>query len=412
MGVGVRGRRVAALGVLVVAAVWLVSPPDDVRPPLPPFGTAAPPPPPSSGVEPGDTDRPPPRRVPAPEAARPARSVREAFGAFVGGGDLSAVGRYEAALGLPPGETLGSVLRYAAGSQRGGWEEWRASIEETLALFSAPGQPRRLVLSLPLLVPEPLPPGSPGLAAAGLTSDTGTLAAGAAGAYDDQWRWLGEQLVAAYGRRLPRAVLLRPGWEANGTWYRWGYGTGGGYDQALAADFSRYWRRAHDLVMGPVRAAGTSVGWVLNASGGAYRTGGLEAAWPGDDYVDVVSLDIYQNHDFRDTDDFGAATAALTWLEAVGASRGKLIAVDETSVSWRRRGGRQVGGGDNALWFSSLRRWADRVVAERRLHHLMVFESDPGPNDLFAVVFPGRPDIYAFPRARADLIASFGGGRS
>jgi hypothetical protein len=163
--------------------------------------------------------------------------------------------------------------------------------------------------------------------------------------------------------------------------------------------------------MGPVRAAGTSVGWAVNASAGAYRTGGFEAAWPGDDYVDVVSMDLYQNHDFRDTDDFGAAAAALGWLEAVGASRGKLVALDETSVSWRRRGGRQVGGGDNALWFSSLRRWADRMVAERRLHHLIVFESDPGPNDLFAAVFPGHPDVYAFPRARADLIANFGGPR-
>jgi hypothetical protein len=411
LGVGVRGRRAAASVVLVVASAWLVTPPDDVGRPLTPFGTAAPERGPSFGGDPGATVRPPPGPVAVPEPARPARSVGEAFGAFVGNSDLSPVGRYEAALGLPPGETLGSVLRYAAGSSRGGWDEWRASIEEALALFSPPGQPRRLVLSLPLLVPEPLPPGSPGPAAVGLRSDPGTLAAGAAGAYDDQWRWLGEQLVAAYGRRLPREVLLRPGWEANGGWYRWGYGTGNGYDQARAGDFSRYWRRVHEAVMGPVRAAGTTVGWVLNASGGAYRTGGYEAAWPGDDYVDVVSMDLYQNHDFRDTADFGAAAAALGWLEAVGASRDKLIALDETSVSWRRRGGRQVGGGDNALWFSSLRRWADRLVAERRLHHLMVFESDPGPDDLFAAVFPGHPDVYAFPRARADLIASFGGPR-
>jgi hypothetical protein len=396
---------------LVVASAWLVSPPDDVRPSLPAFGTAAPQRGPSYGGEPGDPHRPAPGPVHAPEPARPARSVAEAFGAFVGDGDLSPVGRYETALGLPPGETLGSVLRYAAGSRRGGWDEWRASIQETLALFSPPDQPRRLVLSLPVLVPERLPPGSPALVAAGLSSDPGTLAAGAAGAYDDQWRWLGEQLVAAYGTRLPREVLLRPGWEANGAWYRWGYGTGGGYDEGRAADFAKYWRRLHGLVMGPVRAAGTSVGWVLNASGGAYRTGGFEAAWPGDQYVDVVSMDLYQNHDFRDTDDFGAAAAALGWLEAVGANRNKLVALDETSVSWRRRGGRQLGGGDNGMWFSSLRQWADRMVAERRLHHLIVFESDPAPNDLFAAVFPGHPDVYAFPRARADLIASFGGPR-
>jgi len=93
----------------------------------------------------------------------------------------------------------------------------------------------------------------------------------------------------------------------------------------------------------------------------------------------------------------------------VGRARGKLVGVDETSVSWRRRGGAQAGGGDNTLWFSSLRRWADRVVAERRLSHLLVFDAVPAPTDLFAPVFPRHPDIYAFPQARADLIASFGG---
>jgi hypothetical protein len=163
--------------------------------------------------------------------------------------------------------------------------------------------------------------------------------------------------------------------------------------------------------MAPVEAAGTSVPWVLNAAGSAYRTGGFEAAWPGDGYVDVVSADLYQNHDFASTSDFSAASAALAWLEAVGRARGKLLAVDETSVSWRRRGGQQLGGGDNALWFSSLRQWADRVVADRRLSHLLVFDADPAPNDLFAAVFPRHPDIYAFPQARADLIASFGGPR-
>ncbi len=410
MGVGVRGRRVAALGVLVVATAWLVSPTREAPPVLHPFGTAARDRPPEE-LGSADVVRPPPRAPrPPPVGPRPARSVGEAFGAYVGDAeDLGPVTRYEAALGLPSGETLGSVLRYAAGGGRGGWQKWRDSIDRVLALFSAPGQDRRLVLSLPLLVEEPLPRGTPQVAAAGLTRDPRTNAAGAAGAYDDHWRWLGQRLVDVFGRRLPYAVMLRPGWEANGDWYLWSYGTGRGYDAGEAADFAAYWRRVHDLVTGPVRAAGTSVPWVLNAAGGNYRSGGFEAAWPGDEYVDVVSADLYQSHDFRSTSDFTAAGASLAWLEAVGAARGKLVAVDETSVSWRQQGGRQVGGGDNELWFTSLRQWADRLVAERRLSHLLVFEADPARTDLFAVVFPRHPSIYAFPRARADLIAEFGG---
>jgi hypothetical protein len=413
LGVGVRGRRWAALGVLGVAVAWLESPPDDVPPRVHPFGTAAPERSPAPNPQPPDLLRPAPADpVPVDAAPRPSRTVAEAFGAYVGDADdLALVTRYEAALGLPRGETLGAVLRYANGSERGSWRDWRESIDEILAVFSTRGQTRRLVLSVPFLVAEPVVAGSAGLAAAGLRRDPRTNAAGAAGAYDEQWRWLGRRLVDTFGRRLGRSVLLRPGWEANGTWYRWAYGTGRGYDAGRAADFAAYWRRVHDLVMGPVRAARASLPWVLNAAGSAYRTGGFEAAWPGDQYVDVVSVDLYQNHDFRSTSDFTAAGAALAWLEAVGAARRKLVAVDETSVSWRRRGGQQVGGGDNTLWFSSLRRWADRVVAERRLSHLLVFDADPSPTDLFAPVFPRHPDIYAFPQARADLIASFGGGR-
>jgi hypothetical protein len=406
---------VAALVVLLVAAAWLVTPPDDAPAQVHPFGTAAAERPPATAATapPVDLDRPPPADpVRTDLGARPAPTMGGAFGAYVGDpDDLGAVTRYEAALGLPPGETLGAVLRYANGGGKGGWPQWRRSIDEILALFSAPGQTRRLVLTVPMLVDDPLPAGSPQLAAAGLRRDPRTTAAGAGGAYDDEWRWLGQRLADAFGRRLPRAVLLRPGWEANGNWYRWSYGTGRGYDAGRAADFAAYWRRIHDVVMGPLEAAGTSVPWVLNAAGGAYRTGGFEAAWPGDDDVDVVTVDLYQNHDFRSTSDFTAAGAALAWLEAVGSARGKLIGVDETSVSWRQQGGQQVGGGDNDLWFSSLRRWADRMVAEQRLSHLLAFDSDPSRNDLFAPVFPRHPDIYSFPKARADLIASFGGPR-
>jgi hypothetical protein len=51
------------------------------------------------------------------------------------------------------------------------------------------------------------------------------------------------------------------------------------------------------------------------------------------------------------------------------------------------------------------------MVAEQRLSHLLAFDSDPSRNDLFAPVFPRHPDIYSFPKARADLIANFGGPR-
>ncbi|MBA2625973.1 MAG: hypothetical protein H0U89_10265 [Acidimicrobiia bacterium] len=160
-----------------------------------------------------------------------------------------------------------------------------------------------------------------------------------------------------------------------------------------------------------MRAAGTDVQWVLNAAGSSYTSGGFEAAWPGDDAVDIVSLDLFQNEAFASTTDFSAAGGALQWLEAVGAARGKLIAVDETSVSFRVRNARQVGGQDNDLWFRSLRAWSDRVVDDGQLHHVLAFEADPSPTDLFAPVFPRHPAVSTFPEARQDLIDSFGGPR-
>jgi hypothetical protein len=123
VGVGTGSRRVAALVVLVAAAAFLVSPTRAAPPTVHPFGTATRDRPPADAPGPADVVR-PPAGAPRPTVVgpRPARSVGEAFGAYVGDStDLAPLPRYEAALGLPPGETLGSVLRYAAGGGRGGW---------------------------------------------------------------------------------------------------------------------------------------------------------------------------------------------------------------------------------------------------------------------------------------------------
>lgn len=357
-----------------------------------------------------ETGRPP--TTPLPGAATDSLL---AFGAYQGGLDLGAVRAYEKAIGIPDDQHLSWVMRYATGTRRGGWDEWRSSITALLDVFADEDQPRKFILSTPMLVTEPIPSGDTALRAAGFAWDPRNLAAGAAGAYDDHWRWLGEQLVAAYGNRLEQDFVLRPGWEQNGSWYQWGIGTSGSepgdFDRERAANYAAYWRRAHRMVMEPVEEAGLDLLWSYSGSGGKYRTGGFEAAYPGDDFVDIASIDLYQNYDFRSTIDFGAADEALTWLTRFAGPRRKLLAIDETSVSYRVRDGEQVGGEDNALWFSSIREWSDDMVDDRRLHHVVAFEADPAEDDLFGPVFPTHPGVYRWPQARADLIESFGGPR-
>lgn len=122
---------------------------------------------------------------------------------------------------------------------------------------------------------------------AGGTSGT-DLARGASGSYNAHWTTFGGNLVA----NGLTSIALRIGHEFNGNWYRWSVNTNynGGNPNGGVADYVSYFRN----IVTTTRAAGwtgQSV-WCVN-NGVSGTTAQPELAYPGDAYVDIISVDAY-----------------------------------------------------------------------------------------------------------------------
>lgn len=155
-----------------------------------------------------------------------------------------------------------------------GWPIWW--LEHWSAWTHAkPG--RRLILAVPMLAGPPDRSG-PTQGSVGLRTPV-TLDQGAAGEYNIHFRQLAENLV----KHGLADTILRPGWEFNGGWYAWSA-------KGKTAAFAEYWRQ----IVRTMRAVpGTqNLRFAWNPTLGE-QDFPAELAWPGDDYVDYVALDVY-----------------------------------------------------------------------------------------------------------------------
>lgn len=207
--------------------------------------------------------------------------------------------------------------------------------------------PGRLVYGLPLL-PKQGP---------------GSLADVAAGRYDHVFRAIARDL-----RRTGRGdAIVRIGFEGNGVWTRYG-GT---------ADNAATWRAAYRRVATVLRRAAPKLvrnfditcGFAM--PGSRDRLDSLTKLYPGDDVVDLVGCDMYDEH-------WTQARTASQWRMAVrpwyspgiadvaafARARGKGMSIPEWGVAGTNRGGT----GDNPFWVRQMRAWmranADVLVLE------------------------------------------------
>ncbi len=114
---------------------------------------------------------------------------------------------------------------------------------------------------------------------------------GASGKYNAKFRGIAEDLVkAGFGH-----ASIRLGWEFNGNWFAWGLDHGdAAHRPDRARAFRECWRQIHAAMMS---VPGAEFRWVWNASVG-YEPEGFDPAlaYPGDQWVDCVSVDIYDAH--------------------------------------------------------------------------------------------------------------------
>ncbi len=193
----------------------------------------------------------------------------------------------------------------------------------------------RLEYSLPMLPDDP---------------DT-NLEACAAGDYNAYWTRTGKALVA----NGKANAFIRTGWEMNGNWYRW---SATGRTQEYIGCFQQIVTTMRDVPK--ERFAFT---WNPNAGWAPFAG---ELAYPGDAYVDVVGVDVYDQSwqwypvpaGLTDTE---ARQKAWNWLERgdhglnfwrdFAKSHKKRLAIPEWALSHRDDG---HGGGDDPLFMNNM----------------------------------------------------------
>ena len=108
-----------------------------------------------------------------------------------------------------------------------------------------------------------------------------TLAKGANGDYDQTFVQIAKLLVS---HGLPTAIV-RLGWEFNGNWQPWS-----SYKDNV--HFMSYYRRIVSL-MRAVPGARFTFEWCPNLGIGTLAP---DQSYPGDDFVDVIGMDVYDSH--------------------------------------------------------------------------------------------------------------------
>ena len=149
-----------------------------------------------------------------------------------------------------------------------------------------------------------------------LTDTCGDLAAAAGGACDSIYEQDAQALAAAGnapGTDTSDIAALRIGWEMNGNWEAWSIATRPGQtDPTLAVNYVAAFRR----FAGFVRKYNPKllIDWCITQGSG---WGDPTLAYPGDDVVDIIGMDLYE----QNVGSFAGALGGpndflLTWLDA------------------------------------------------------------------------------------------------
>jgi hypothetical protein len=228
-----------------------------------------------------------------------------------------------------------------------------------------------------------------------LPNSGGTLADGAAGAYNAHFRLMAQRLVAG-GRGN---ATLRLGPEFNGNWFKWTIAVPNG-----GAHFAAYWRQIV-TTMRSVPGANFTFDWCPNA-GSSYVNGQplkAESAWPGNAYVDYVGADIYDQSWAAHRADASArwneylnAPNGLRWHRDFAAAHGKRMTFPEWGIAQRTDG---YGGGDSPYFIERMYEW----IRTNNVAFHMYFEYADSVADY--AIFGGRT-----PNAARRFVELFGAG--
>lgn len=250
------------------------------------------------------------------------------------------------------------------------WREMRRSIPWITKCWAGSGI--ALTLSVPML-----PRGK-----------DGTLREGADGAYDRVFKETADALV----RNGLNDAVVRIGWEFNGDWVPW----------AASKDpesYKRYFRRIVEVMR---RTPGQRFKFEWCPNHGRHAMDPTDA-YPGDDVVDIIGMDVYaETWDVSTADPdkrfqyFLDQPFGLKWHRDFARERGKPISYPEWGVGTRPDG---HGVGDDPVFMEKMADWFEEVQPLYQSYW-----------DVEAVDYNARMSNQQFPQAAATFKRRFGAG--
>ncbi|TCQ03036.1 pre-peptidase C-terminal domain-containing protein [Sphingomonas sp. PP-CC-3A-396] len=201
----------------------------------------------------------------------------------------------------------GNVGIIAAQTGRANWSDWMGSIGWAAGLIKDVDAQVRW--SIPLFV------------------NGGSLAAGAAHAYDNYYVQAAKTLLAQYGDQAE--IIIRTGEEFNGDWMPW---AAGGKEANYVKNFQNF--------VDAFRSVSDKFKFEWNVNMGSTNANVVKA-YPGDKYVDYIGMDFYwdakQSWSIKDPvqafNYMKNTTNGLKWLEDFAAAHGKQTAYSEWGVN-------------------------------------------------------------------------------
>ena len=248
-----------------------------------------------------------------PIAAQTADARSVPLGVYLGAGctGTERLPKFREWLGRDPDQTLEFIS----------WDVLSKGTTWGVKCWSKAGR-KNVVYSLPMLPPN----------------KSATLADGAAGKFDDLFRNYATKLVQnGYGN-----AIVRIGWEFNADWYPWAA-------KHDPDNWIAYWRRIV-TTMRSVKGAAFKFDWSAAGGWSSFRA---EKAYPGDEYVDIIGLDFYNNYRSPDITPQErwkqrmSAPHGLEWHRRFATERGKPMSYPE----WGTGKGRDTHGGDDDPYF-------------------------------------------------------------
>jgi Glycosyl hydrolase family 26 len=279
------------------------------------------------------------------------------LGVYTGGGDTAEFTSFSKWLGGRPAYALDFLSD----------ESWSTIEQPSWSLAQWSGIGESVVLSVPML-----------------PASGATLAQGASGAYNSYFTTLARALVAGGDGN----GILRLGWEMNGNWFPWSIQNGN------AANYAAYWRQ----IVTTMRAVSPGLRFDFTANAGSSTTAGQllnpEAAYPGDEYVNYIGMDVYDQSWVSNASNAEARWAGyvsesygLTWQREFAAAHGKPVTFPEWGLD---SGGSGTGGGDSPQFIQLMYNW----MLSSNMAYQMYFDVDAADGNHELSEYPNAAALY------------------